>query len=110
MTGEAGPAIVLTTSNSRALTRTIATRLLEQRLAACVQVAGIHSYYRWQGALQEDDEELLVIKCRADAFDAVSAAIRAVHPYDVPEIVQIPVSAASADYLRWLRAETHVDG
>ena len=102
--------IVLTTTNSPALTSAIAHTLLEQRLAACVQAADIQSYYRWDGAVREDHEQLLVIKCRTHAFDAISAAIRALHPYDVPELVQIPITIASADYLGWLRGETHVDG
>ncbi len=110
MTEPTDLAIVLTTANGRELSRTIATMLLERRLAACVQVSDIHSYYRWHGAIQEDDEQLLVIKCRADAFAAIDTAIREVHPYDVPEIVQIPITAGSAGYLGWLRDETHVDG
>ena len=102
-------AVVLTTANSRELTDTIARTLLEQRLAACVQASDIRSYYRWQGEIREEHEQLLAIKCRTDAFDAVGAAIRAVHPYDVPEIVQIPITMASSEYLQWLRGETHVD-
>ena len=101
---------MLTTTNSRELTTTIARMLLDQRLAACVQATNIRSFYRWDGAVQEDDEQLLVIKCRAAAFPQIEAAIRSVHPYDVPAIVQIPITTASADYLGWLATETHVDG
>lgn len=77
--------------------------LLGRHLAACVNcVPGIESSYWWQGHIQHDQEALLVIKTRRDRFPALSAAISENHPYDVPEIIALPVVQGSKDYLRWL--------
>ena len=81
----------------------IARALVERRVAACVNVVpGLTSFYRWKGALQRDDERLLLIKTRRDAFAALEQALRALHPYEVPEIVALPLEAGSAAYLAWI--------
>lgn len=85
----------------------LATALLEESLAACVQVTpGVTSLYRWKGAIETSAEKLLLIKTRLELFDKVEAAIRSRHPYDVPEIIAVKVIAGHAPYLAWLAAET----
>lgn len=86
----------------------IADALVERRLAACVQLMPIESTYRWDGAVQHDAEVLLVAKTMLDRFDAVAACIRALHSYDVPEIVAVPIVAADTTYLAWVEAEVAV--
>jgi periplasmic divalent cation tolerance protein len=81
--------------------------LLAQSLAACVQVGSpITSIYRWKGAVETSRERLILIKTRAELFAPVETAIRALHPYEVPEIIALPVSEGNAPYLAWLAAET----
>ena len=99
--------IVLTTVATPEDAQRLADGLLEQRLAACVQTLAIQSAYRWKGAVQREPEQLLLIKTRAALYPAVEAYLRAHHPYEVPEIVRVPIAAGSPDYLRWLAAETN---
>jgi len=81
----------------------IARELVERRLAACVNVvAGLTSFYRWKGAVQRDDERLLLIKTRRDRYAALEQALVALHPYELPEIVALPFEAGSAPYLAWI--------
>ncbi|MGV1098282.1 divalent-cation tolerance protein CutA [Thiovibrio sp. JS02] len=83
----------------------IAKLLVEKRLAACVQVLpAMTSYYRWQGKIENAGEHLCLIKSRKDLFPEVEAAIKSVHPYEVPEIIALPICAGSQDYLTWLGA------
>ena len=87
----------------------IARALLEKRLAACVNVVpGVVSLYWWQGEICRDAESTLLIKTRADLVEALTAAIRAVHPYEVPEVIALPMVAGegNAAYHAWVRAET----
>lgn len=85
----------------------IARALVEERLAACVnRVPGLTSVYRWQGAIQEDDEVLLLIKTRRERFEALRARLVALHPYDVPEVIALDIATGHAPYLEWLRTET----
>jgi len=75
-------------------------------MAACVQVLGpISSTYRWQGALETSQEWLCLAKSRRGLYDAIEKAIRRIHPYQVPEILAVPVVAGSAAYLAWLDEE-----
>jgi periplasmic divalent cation tolerance protein len=81
----------------------IATALVEQSLAACVNVVpGLVSIYRWKGKVERDEERLLVIKTRRDRFEAVRAALVSLHPYEVPELVALPIEAGHAPYLAWI--------
>lgn len=90
--------------------QTIASAVVGQRLAACVQVIGpIQSTYWWDGDVQVSEEWLCLIKTRADLFDQLSAVIHQVHPYDVPELIATPISAGSKSYLDWLRGELKAD-
>ncbi len=95
--------VVLSTVPDRETGTRIAHALVEARLAACVNVVpGLTSIYRWEGAVHEDAELLLVIKTRRALFDALARALAAAHPYEVPEIVALPVEAGGAKYLAWL--------
>ena len=98
--------IVSTTAGSNEQAEAIAQALLDQRLAACVQMTPIASRYRWQGEIVRDDEVLLLIKTRAVLFDEVAATIRAAHAYETPEIIATSVVEGSRDYLLWLEAST----
>jgi periplasmic divalent cation tolerance protein len=85
----------------------LASELVERSLAACVQIGpGVTSVYRWQGALEQSEEKILLIKSRSELFGALENAIKARHPYEVPEIVALEVSAGHAPYLDWLAAST----
>jgi periplasmic divalent cation tolerance protein len=87
--------------------RRIARALVEERLAACVNVLpGVHSIYRWKGAVEEADEVMLVAKTRAERAAALAARVRALHPYELPEVVALPVTDGSRAYLRWVVAES----
>jgi periplasmic divalent cation tolerance protein len=95
--------VVTTTSREEDAER-IARALLEKRLTACVQIAGpITSMYWWKENLETSGEWLCSIKTREDQFAALEKAIRKVHPYEVPEIVALPIVAGSKDYLKWLQ-------
>jgi periplasmic divalent cation tolerance protein len=86
----------------------IATVLVERGLAACVNVVpGVTSIYRWKGAVERDLELLLVIKTRADRFEALREALVSLHPYEVPELIALPVEAGHLPYLAWLDEATH---
>jgi len=98
--------VVLTTLPSREAAETIARALIEARLAACVQlVDGLRSTYRWQGRVEESAEVQLIAKTTPDASPALVDRLRALHPYDVPEILTLDATA-SASYGAWLHAET----
>jgi len=95
--------LVLTTADSEDLALRIATSLVESREAACVNIIPtIRSIYRWEGKVCDQRELLLVIKSSEDRFEAVRARIRELHPYEVPEIVSVPITAGDPDYLGWL--------
>jgi periplasmic divalent cation tolerance protein len=92
---------ISTTLPNEQAARDLGRQLVEQRLAACAQVLGpIHSTYWWQGAVTTDQEWLLVLKT-AQTFEAVAAAIRAQHPYALPEILATPVTA-TREYAEWV--------
>ena len=87
----------------------IARAVLEKRLAACVNIVpGVVSLYWWQGALCRDGESTLLIKTRSDLVEPLTEAIRSAHPYDVPEVIALPLQAGegNAAYAAWVRAET----
>jgi periplasmic divalent cation tolerance protein len=81
----------------------IAAVLVEQRLAACVNIVpGVTSVYRWKGKIERDQEQLLVIKTRWDRMEELKTALVSLHPYEVPELVVLRVEAGHAPYLAWL--------
>ena len=98
---------IVTTTERQEDARRIADLLVEKRLAACVQIAGpVTSVYRWQGKVESAQEWQCQIKTRQALLDDVSEAIREVHPYEVPEIIALPIVAGSRDYLVWLEEQT----
>ncbi len=94
--------MMLTTAPSREEAARIAHLLIEERLAACVQLLPIESFYVWEGKPHNEAETLLQIKTRTALFEQAIARIRAVHSYGVPEIVALPFSAGHEPYLRWI--------
>ncbi len=98
---------VVTTTETKDQALQIATALVDERLAACVQVVGpVTSTYRWEGTVQTSEEWLCVAKTRSARYDALERAIGRLHTYDVPEIIATPITAGSGSYLDWLRTET----
>lgn len=107
--GKEAPAfvVVLVTAGSADEAHRIGRALVEERLAACVNVVGpIRSIYRWQDAVEEAEEHLLVVKARARDVAALGERVRALHSYDVPEVLALPVTAGSEPYLAWLASVT----
>lgn len=103
--------VVFSTCSTPEEARQIARKLVEARLAACVNVApGIRSYYRWKGTVEESDECLLVIKSSRDLFDRLRAELEKAHSYEVPEVVALPIVAAAQNYLNWLDTELNAPG
>jgi len=99
--------IVLTTTPDRGVAQNIARALIERRLAACVNIlAECASVYRWRGQIETASEVPLMIKTRAAIYDDVEAAIRSLHPYELPEIVAVSVERGLPAYLDWVSAET----
>ena len=99
--------VILVTTGSEAEAETIATVLLEERLIACANILSpVRSLYRWEGKIADDREWLLVIKTRTERFAAVEARVRALHSYEVPEVISLPLLAGSASYLDWILKET----
>jgi periplasmic divalent cation tolerance protein len=99
--------IVLTNCPDAEVADRIARTLIEQKLAACVnRLPAVDSVYRWQGAIERTVEVPLLIKSTRERLPEIQEAIRALHPYEVPEIVAIPVVAGLPAYLRWVVDET----
>lgn len=94
--------VIITTVENRAAADKLARLLLAQRLAACIQVTSIASYYTWNDEVNVDDEQMLTIKCPANNFLEIEQCIKANHSYEIPEIIQLSIEAGSADYLNWI--------
>ena len=98
---------VETTVDGREAAERLAASVVERRLAACAQVGGpIRSFYRWEGAVQADEEWTVVIKTAAARLSDLTEHLVEIHPYDVPEIVAVPVTGGNPAYLEWVREET----
>lgn len=94
---------IMTTTETKEQADVIARRLVEDKLAACVQVAGgVESIYSWKGKVECSREFLCLIKTREDLFTRVTAVIKKLHSYEVPEIIAIPIIDGDRDYLAWL--------
>lgn len=102
--------VILITAPSLEIGKQIARRLVEQNLAACVNIISpVRSIYRWEGQIHEDEETLLIVKSRAELFvDHVIPAVKAIHPYQVPEIIALPIQSGLDAYLEWLQKETRL--
>ena len=98
--------MLLTTTRGREEAAKIANLLLDEKLAACVQLLPIESFYVWQGKTQNEAEILLLVKTRSALFADAIARIKQVHSYSVPEIVALPFTAGFADHLNWIDTVT----
>jgi periplasmic divalent cation tolerance protein len=85
----------------------LAKMLVDQRIVACVNVMPVRSYYRWKGEFCDEPEHLLIAKTTKEKAGEVIVAIKSLHPYEVPEIIAIPVTHGYPPYLEWVRQETH---
>ena len=94
--------VVITTCGDRELAKRLSYMLVELRLAACVQIFPVESVYVWKDSVCNDDEFVLLIKTRAELFDELVSAIRENHSYEVPEIIQIPITDGLPEYLAWI--------
>lgn len=97
--------VVMTTVSNKEQAEKLANMVLEARLAACVQIQEITSYYRWDGRINRDGEQLLYFKTTSDKYQALEALLVANHSYDTPEILQLPVAAGFEKYLGWMQRE-----
>ena len=103
--------LVLTTLPDPDAAEAMAHSLVDRQLAACVSILPpCRSVYRWKGSVETADEILLLIKTTEARYADLEAAVRAQHPYEVPEIIALPVVQGLPDYLAWLNAETQVGG
>lgn len=104
------PLLILTNVPDVASAEKLAQTLVGTRAAACVNVlAACRSIYRWQGAVEAANEIPLLIKTTAANYPRIEAIVRAQHPYDVPELIAVPITHGLPDYLRWLATETEED-
>jgi periplasmic divalent cation tolerance protein len=103
--------VVLVTAGNADEAATIGRALVEERLVACANVIGpIRSIYRWQDTVEDASEHLLLLKARAADVAVLEARVRALHSYDVPEVIALPVRAGSPAYLAWLAESTARSG
>jgi len=100
------PCIVMTAVGTEDEAEQLAAAMVEARLAACVQVQHVRSFYSWKGELHREPEWVLMAKSRTAVYAALEAFILAHHSYETPEVVQIPITAGAAGYLGWLAAGT----
>ena len=99
--------LILCTFPDADLARAIGTILIEEQLAACVNlIPGVESIYRWQGAMETSAEVLAIFKTMASAYAAFEKRLRDLHPYEVPEIIALPVIAGLPAYLDWVRHDS----
>ena len=99
--------VAFVTSPDRKTSEALASALVEERIAACVNIVpGLVSVYRWEGKINKDPEELLIIKTRAGLFETLARRVKELHPYDVPEVVSLPIVEGANDYLGWLADST----
>jgi len=101
-------AIVMITAPNRVVGRSIANHLVEQGLAACVNILPpMESIYSWEGKVSHEEEVLLIVKTRAELVESeVVPAVKSIHPYEVPEIIALPIQGGSQDYLDWIGSVT----
>ena len=103
--------LVYVTAGSREKALAIGRAVVDERLAACVNILGsMTSIYRWQGEICEDEEVAFIVKTRDDLVAALSERIRALHDYDVPCVVALPIAAGNPDFLNWIAAQCRSGG
>ena len=100
--------VVYVTCPDMEVSKKLAGSLVENNLAACVNIIPkITSVYKWEGKINNDEEYLLVIKSKTDAFEKLSTFVKNNHPYDVPEIISLPIQNGLKDYLDWINNEVN---
>ena len=103
------PLLVITNAPDREVAERIAQALVDKRLAACVNIlAGCTSVFRWQGEVERAEEIPLFIKTRTARYPEVEALIRHLHPYELPEVIAVPLAQGLPEYLQWLAEETAI--
>ena len=107
MQGHTGYILILSTCPEAGVAGDIAQALVAAKLAACVNIIpGIASRFRWLGRIEQAEEHLLIIKTTNDRYSDVEKKIRSMHPYELPEIIAVPVAGGLAEYLDWIDQET----
>lgn len=102
--------VVFITAPSREVGREIGAHLVERKLAACANILpDVVSIFAWEGEIQNEGEVMLMVKTRRELFEQLVPAVEALHPYDLPEIIALPILVGSQRYLEWIDTET-VDG
>jgi periplasmic divalent cation tolerance protein len=94
--------VVITTTASKEEAEKIAQVLLKEKLAACIQVSNIKSYYIWKESINVDEEFQLSIKCKSEDYSEIENCIKLNHSYEVPEIIQLAIEQGHPDYLNWI--------
>ncbi|MDX9715272.1 MAG: divalent-cation tolerance protein CutA [Dissulfurispiraceae bacterium] len=101
------PVMVFITAKDEAEAAFIAHGLVEEGLAACVNIIrSVRSIYRWEGRIEDENETLLIVKTRKNLFNALQAKVKTLHSYAVPEIIAVQIAEGSVEYLKWLMQET----
>jgi periplasmic divalent cation tolerance protein len=99
--------VVFITTSSYEEARKIASALVDQRKAACVNIVPkVSSLFRWKGKIEDVEESLMVVKTRAELFPDIVSTVKSIHSYEVPEIIALPIVEGNPDYLSWLKEET----
>jgi len=102
---ESGVVVVLITA-PRGKGGELAEAIVRERLAACVNVGSVESLYWWKGSIERDSEDLLIVKTSMARLEELIRRVKELHPYEVPEIIALPVAACLSEYCRWVREET----
>ena len=103
------PLLALSTCPNLEVARELATALVEQGLAACVNIVpGVESIYRWQGKIVQDGELLLLIKTQSKVLDALRRSLRTLHPYEIPELITFEIGDGLQEYINWITTSTEV--
>jgi len=98
---------ITTTTETKEQAQTIAQHLVDKKLAACIQIVGpITSIYRWKGKVENTPEWFCLIKTKDELFNKVETVIKSLHPYEIPEIIAVPIVKGSKEYLQWIGEET----
>jgi len=99
--------VILVTTESEEEAKKIAAALIDSRLAACANIVkSVQSVFRWQGKVEDEPETLMILKSVAGKLDALTAKVKELHSYDVPEVIALPIVGGSSEYLNWVHQET----
>jgi periplasmic divalent cation tolerance protein len=102
-----GYCIIITTCERKNEAKALALKIIDEKLAACVQISSIQSYYSWNGKIENGQEYKLLIKTRNKLYDHLEIFIKKNHPYEVPQIIKIPIQEGSDEYLDWIDETTN---